>query len=217
MDDIFTRNSIVTRWDSFESNVFFFSSLNVSCLIGPLRQCGLLTKKEAEKLRNLATTDFDFDFETNKAKTCFFRIMKTKGPAGYPKFLTALRNEKEHLGHKDLYDSLPKPGGGLSCSEPVETQKEKFYVFDSRRSSFGKTKGTVPSVESVSEDLLEQVLERLEALEKKSSGNQQLPYPVDHKEQDKDFVSEPQSRKPTSQIVGLSSLNLQSLVHLKAS
>lgn len=219
MDDIFTKNSIVTKWDSFKSNVFFFSSLNVSCLVEPLRQCGLVTRKEAEKLRNLATADFDSDFETDRAKECFFRIMKTKGPEGYRKILTALKNEKEHLGHKGLYDSLPKPVGGLSFSEPVETQKEKFYLFsDSRRSSFGKNKATVPSVESVSEEyIMEQVLERLDALEKKSSSSQQPPYPVDHKEQDKDFVSEPQSSKPKSQIVGLSSLNLPSLMHLKVS
>ena len=213
------RSSIVTKWDYYERDTFFFSSLNVSCLVEPLQQCGLVTKKEAEKLKNLAKDDFDSDFETNKAKECFFRIMKTKGPKGYPKFLTALKNEKEHLGHKSLYDLLPKPVGGSSFSEPVETQKEKFYWLSTdRRSSFGKNKAPVPSVEE--EGMMEQVLERLDALEKKNisaSGSQRPPYPTDYKEQDKDYVSEPQSSKPTSQIVGLSPLNLQSLMHLKAS
>ena len=220
--DILTRDHIVTKWDSYEKDVLFFSSLNVICLVEPLRQCGLVTKKEAEKLKSLAEADFDSDFETNEAKVFFFRIMKTKGPEAYRKFLTALKNEKEHLGHKGLYDTLPKPVGS-SFSEPVETQKEKYSVYllspDSRRSSFGKNKTPLPNVESVPEEgMMEQVLERLEAVEKRvySPGSQQPSYPIDHKDRDKFYVSEPQSsKKPTSQFVGLSPLNLQ--MQLKAS
>ena len=211
--DMFARYSIVNKLDSLEKDVLFFSWLNIHCLLGPLQRSGLLTKAELQKLQNLVKADYDSDFETDKAKKCFFRIMKTKGPEAYRKILTALKSENEHLGHRSLYDALTKPAGH-SLSEPVD-QREKIRMSD-RRSSFGRNKVPLnpvsPSVESLSEESsMERLSERVEALEKgfeslsTSRGVVQHPYTTEHKPNN------------ASEIVGLSSLSLQSLMHLKVS
>ena len=208
--DMFARDSIVTKWDSFEKNVLFFSSLNIDCLLVPLQSNGLLTKTDLQKLKNLVKEDFNSDFETDKAKRCFFRIMKTKGAEAYRKFLTALKSEKEHLGHRSLYVALTRPTGH-SISEPAEREKLSFSL---GRNKVPLTPGS-PTVECLSEESSmehERLSERVEALEKSmaslstSQGVVQPPHPAGHK-----------PNKNASEIVGLSSLSLQSVMHLKVS
>ena len=213
--DMFARDSIITRWDSLAKDVFVFSSLNIDCLLGPLQRSGLVTKVELEKLKSLVKEDLNSDFETDKAKKCFFRIMKTKGAEAYLKFLNALKSEKEHLGHRSLYDVLTKPTGH-SFSEPVD-QREKFKMYD-RRSSFGRNQRAPltpvsPTVECLSEESsVERLSQRVEALEKSfesstSRGVVQPPH----------AASGHKPNKNASEIVGLSLSLPPSVMHLKVS
>ena len=74
-------------------------TLNLTYLLPHLLQKRLVTAEEDEQLRQANRSTLDKNDE-------FLRILKTKGSTAFSKFLEALYEENQHLGHEDLYDKL---------------------------------------------------------------------------------------------------------------
>ena len=78
------------------------TTLNLPCLLPHLTKrgleqpCALLTDNDAESLTKSELTRQD-------AIKKFLSILKTKGETAFSLFITALSNEKEHMGHVSLY------------------------------------------------------------------------------------------------------------------
>lgn len=147
-------------------------SLNLQTLLTPLLKETLITRYEKENLEKLIEADWKSETQTSAktAKKKFLEILKSKGPNAYSKFLNILRIEKEHSGHKSLYEKLVEHEGGTlpRCdSQPVGSVTEKMIV-SSVSSPNIRRKSLKPNTTgfgSVSEDGLEQISERLASLE----------------------------------------------------
>ena len=81
-------------------------NLNVRTLLPHLIDKGLLTLGEQEQLESMLSHD---------QNVYLLRILQRKGNGWFRLFLECLKEEKEHLGHKDLAICL-----GLSSQEPIE-------------------------------------------------------------------------------------------------
>ena len=92
------------------------TTLNLACLILHLKERKLLTDNEADQLSKKELTHW----EANKA---FLSILKQKGRDALPLFIDALRSEKEHLGHKTLYEQL-----SIDYGLPTRTQLPTFSL-----------------------------------------------------------------------------------------
>lgn len=92
------------------------SSLNLSYLLPHLMKRKLLTTSEEHKLKSQAKTNHDSNSE-------FIDYLKTKGSRAFSLFLTALRDETEHLGHLDLYERMYQraKSAGISIRTALET------------------------------------------------------------------------------------------------
>lgn len=203
----------ILKW--FEKELLL--SLNIQCLLVPLRKSNLITSFEEDKLAKLVDDEWTGNSVTTKAKESFLRILKTKGPDAFTKFLNVLRNDKEHPGHKSLYAKLVQhKGGNLPRweSEPANSVGEKLIMATPiRHSSLIRTN----TIERIREEgvlaHLENISERLQSLEQKidalttsgfSEQNVEAPYTTtrDHK-------------RRTSEIAGLPSL--PPVTHIKVS
>ena len=74
-------------------------TLNLTYLLPHLLQKRLVTAEEDELLRQQNRSTLDKNNE-------FLRILKTKGSTAFSKFLEALNEESQHLGHEDIYNKL---------------------------------------------------------------------------------------------------------------
>ena len=89
-----------------ENSRLIIDNMNVWALLPNLMEKGLLTREEREQIE-AKTTDYD--------RNCFvYSKLYTKGEEGFKRFLQCLRDEHEHLGHKDLVKTL-----GLSIQTPI--------------------------------------------------------------------------------------------------
>lgn len=75
------------------------TTLNIPCLLPGLVKRKLLTDAEIAQLRHPNKPDLEKNDE-------FMNILKTKGSKAFGKFLEALKEEDQHLGHEDLYEKL---------------------------------------------------------------------------------------------------------------
>lgn len=75
------------------------STLNLSYLTPGLVKRKLLTDGEVANLRHPNKSTLEKNDE-------FLNILKTKGSKAFTKFLEALQEEDQHLGHEDLYEKL---------------------------------------------------------------------------------------------------------------
>ena len=85
------------------------TTLNLRCLFPCLRDKQLLTSEEQQQLRKLlesAQEDDQPEDQEQNATVRFLKILKTKGSKVFQLFLETLKDEKEHLGHNDLYETL---------------------------------------------------------------------------------------------------------------
>lgn len=83
--------------DKYEKDLM--ATLSLTDLLPHLTQCRLLTSNDAESLSKPELTRRD-------AIKKFLLILKTKGQTAFSLFISALGNEKEHLGHASLYRKL---------------------------------------------------------------------------------------------------------------
>ena len=90
------------------------SSLNLSYLLPHLMKRKLLTTKEEHRLKNQTKTDHDNNCE-------FIDYLKTKGSCAFDLFLSALRDETEHLGHVDLYKRMSERAELAGVQVSLET------------------------------------------------------------------------------------------------
>lgn len=74
-------------------------TLNLSYLMSNLVKRKLLTEDEVAQLKHPNKINSEKNGE-------FLNILKTKGSKAFPRFLEALKEEEQHLGHEDLYDKL---------------------------------------------------------------------------------------------------------------
>ena len=75
------------------------STLDLSYLLPGLVKRKLLTDGDVAKLRHPSKSSLEKNEE-------FLNILKTKGSKAFPKFLEALQEEDQHLGHEDLFEKL---------------------------------------------------------------------------------------------------------------
>ena len=73
-------------------------SLNMEMLTTHLIQNELLTKAEYEKLAGQSSY--------NQSQYFVLTVLPNKGPSGFERFLKCLEEEKEHLGHQELFQLL---------------------------------------------------------------------------------------------------------------
>jgi len=168
MDD---KHVKILRW--FQKELLL--SLNMQTLFKPLRTSKLITPLEEKRLEKLEEADWNSEADTCTAKKTFLRLLESKGPDAFMRFLNVLRDEKEHLGHKSLYNKLVehKDGKLPRCeSEPAELEKLILTTPKIRHGSIS----TKPNFKSVPEEgsevrLLEpgldQIWEKLQLLERK--------------------------------------------------
>ena len=83
----------------FELEQELKTNFNISCLLSKLVNQGLLTDEEEATLMLPGQSNLE---KNNK----FLSILITKGYREFSKFLQALNEEHQHLGHKDLYWKL---------------------------------------------------------------------------------------------------------------
>ena len=69
--------------------------LNVKWLLPHLLEKGLVTTEEASSLR--------IDSKTHTVTLTLFHILESKGPTAYSLLVKCIGDDKEHLGHKELY------------------------------------------------------------------------------------------------------------------
>ena len=79
----------------------FVTYLDLPSLIPYLNRHSLLTRQQDELLRNEHHTKQDRVLK-------LLEYIEGKGPEGYKKFVQALREERTHMGHKELYKCLTK-------------------------------------------------------------------------------------------------------------
>ena len=77
--------------------------LKLLSLVPYLNRYHLLTEDESEQLQNNHLTENDRIMK-------LISLLKRKGLEGYQKFLQALEEEPEHLGHKEVLQALKTPG-----------------------------------------------------------------------------------------------------------
>ena len=75
------------------------STLNLPCLLPGVIKRKLLTNGEVAQLKHPNKPNLEKNYE-------FLNILKTKGSKAFVKFLEALQEEDQHLGHEDLYAKL---------------------------------------------------------------------------------------------------------------
>ena len=75
------------------------STLDLSYLLPGLVKRKLLTDGDVAKLSHPSKSSLEKNEE-------FLNILKTKGSKAFPKFLEALQEEDQHLGHEDLFEKL---------------------------------------------------------------------------------------------------------------
>ena len=168
MDD---KHIKILNW--FEKELLL--SLNVQCLLAPLRKNNLITSREEKNLEKFAEDDLTSG--TTKAPTVFLRILKTKGPDAFGIFLNVLREDREHMGHKSLYSKLVQHKHGnlpRSESEPADSGEKLILTTPIRHNSLKNTTlaGALGTnigriVEEGVEARLEQICKRLQSLEEK--------------------------------------------------
>lgn len=90
-------NETLDLLDVFEDDIL--ENLDVTCLMQFLEDSNLLTEDEMKSLRKLEQNRRDAAAE-------FLLILKTKGHGTLSLFIAALGTEKEHTGHKQLYEML---------------------------------------------------------------------------------------------------------------
>ena len=84
------------------------ATINLEYLLTGVVKRKLLTDGEVAKLRHPNKSSLEKNDQ-------FLNILKTKGSKAFAKFMEALNEEKEHLGHEDLYERL------LSADEKTAT------------------------------------------------------------------------------------------------
>ena len=102
------------------------STLNLSCLLPKLLNKQLLTDIEYERLGSSNSTEREKNVQ-------FLQILRTKGSTAFQKFLEALREEDEHLGHVDLHKKLSKAAAEEPCLENTTLNRDNNAI----RPSFG--------------------------------------------------------------------------------
>ena len=144
-------------------------SLNVQSLLVPLQKSKLITPWEKNKLTELV--EADWKSQNEDAKRFLLRMLPSKGPNAFIKFVNVLRDEKEHPGHESLYyklvqhmkGNLPRPE---SAPAPTDGAEQLILTGPIRHNSLKPPKiGRI--IEEGVEARLEQICERLQSLEQK--------------------------------------------------
>ena len=113
------------------------TTLNLSYLLDGLVKRKLLTDKEGAQLRLPSKSSLEKNDE-------FLNILKTKGSRAFAKFLEALQEEDQHLGHEDLYDKLSNADkkstmSSNSSQSSIEVVQDRDSVQDQQTGSSSPT------------------------------------------------------------------------------
>lgn len=81
----------------------------------------LLTGDQADRLRNP-------HFSENDRIQSLLRFMERKGEQGFRLFLRAIREEKEHMGHTELYQAFISNKPSKSCM-PVVKEEVMYTMY----------------------------------------------------------------------------------------
>ena len=82
-------------------------NLNVKALLPHLIEKGLLARWERERIESWSKSEYELN-------SFVLNVLYHKREEGFKRFLQCLRDENEHLGHKELVTAL-----GLSIQQPI--------------------------------------------------------------------------------------------------